>query len=115
MTPRLDPTLWPTTTAVDELGRVTVGGVALADIADQYGTPTYVLDEEDVRHRCRRYRHTLPEAEIAYAGKALLTRAVAAWVAEEGLALDVCTAGELAIALSAGVDPRRIILHGNIK
>ncbi|MGW5073727.1 diaminopimelate decarboxylase [Rhodococcus sp. NPDC004095] len=115
MSPRLDPTLWPTTTHVDELGRITVGGVAIADIADQFGTPTYILDERDVRHRCRVYRETFPEAEIAYAGKALLTRAVAAWVAEEGLALDVCSAGELAIALSAGVDPRRIILHGNVK
>ncbi|MFD4469452.1 diaminopimelate decarboxylase [Rhodococcus sp. NPDC058505] len=115
MTPRLDPDLWPVTTHVDELGRITVGGVALCDVADQFGTPTYLLDERDVRYRCRVYRDTFPEAEIAYAGKALLTRAVAAWIADEGLSLDVCSAGELAIALSAGVDPRRIILHGNVK
>ncbi len=115
MTPRLDPALWPSTTHVDELGRITVGGVALADVADRFGTPAYVLDEADVRHRCRTYRELFPEAEIAYAGKALLTRAVATWVREEGLSLDVCSAGELAIALSAGVDPMRIILHGNVK
>lgn len=115
MTPRLDPALWPVTTHVDDLGRITVGGVALEDVADQFGTPTYVLDEHDVRHRCHVYRESFPDAEIAYAGKALLTRAVATWVAEEGLSLDVCSAGELAVALSAGVDPRRIILHGNVK
>lgn len=115
MTPRLDPALWPTTTGVDELGRITVGGVALDDVADRFGTPTYVLDERDVRHRCRVYRDAFPEAEIAYAGKALLTRAVATWVAEEDLSLDVCSAGEVALARSAGVDPRRMILHGNVK
>ncbi|MFD1815514.1 diaminopimelate decarboxylase [Rhodococcus gannanensis] len=115
MTPRLDPALWPATTHVDDLGRVTVGGLALSDIADRFGTPVYVLDERDVRHRCRTYRELFPEAEIAYAGSALLTRAVAGWTAEEGLALDVWSAGELTVALSAGVDPRRIILHGSVK
>ncbi|RDI16312.1 diaminopimelate decarboxylase [Rhodococcus sp. AG1013] len=115
MTPRLDPALWPTTTDHDDRGRIRVGGVALDDIADQFGTPTYVLDETDVRHRCRAYRAAFPEAEIAYAGKALMIRAVADWVTREGLSIDVCSAGELAIALSAGVDPARIILHGNAK
>lgn len=115
MTPRLDPALWPVTTGLDDLGRITVGGVALADVADHFGTPSYVLDERDVRHRCRVYREAFPEAEIAYAGKALLTRAVASWVTEEGLSLDVCSAGELAIALAGGVDARRILLHGNAK
>ncbi|SDE11507.1 diaminopimelate decarboxylase [Rhodococcus tukisamuensis] len=115
MTPRLDPAVWPASTHVDDHDRITVAGVALADIADQYGTPSYVLDELDLRHRCRTYREVFPEAEIAYAGKALLTRAVATWVTEEGLSLDVCSAGELAIALSAGVNPRRIIMHGNAK
>lgn len=115
MAPRLDPALWPVTTDHDDLGRIRVGGVALDDIADQYGTPTYVLDEDDVRHRCRSYRAAFPEAEIAYAGKALMIGAVADWVTSEGLSLDICSAGELAIALSAGVDPSRMILHGNAK
>lgn len=115
MAPRLDPALWPVTTNHDEHGRIRLGGVALDDIADQYGTPTYVLDEDDVRHRCHAYRTAFPEAEIAYAAKALMSRAVAAWVTSEGLSLDVCSEGELAIAQSAGVDPRRIILHGNAK
>lgn len=115
MVPRLDPALWPVTTDYDDRGRIRVGGVALDDIADQFGTPTYVLDEDDVRHRCRTYRSVFPESEIAYAAPALIVRAVARWVANEGLSLDVCSAGELAVALAAGVDPARIVLHGNAK
>ncbi|MEV6277562.1 diaminopimelate decarboxylase [Nocardia sp. NPDC051832] len=115
MAPRLAPTVWPADTHYDAEGRITVAGVALADIADQYGTATYVLAEDEVRDRCRAYRKHFPEAEIYYAGKALLTRAVAEWVTAEGLCLDVCSAGELAIALAAGVDPERIVLHGNGK
>ncbi|MFE2959422.1 diaminopimelate decarboxylase [Nocardia tengchongensis] len=113
--PRLDPAIWPRETHYDADGRITVGGVALADIADQYGTPTYVLDEGEVRDRCQAYRTRFPDAEIIYAGKALLTRAVAEWITEEGLSLDVCSAGELAVALSGWADPRRIVLHGNGK
>ena len=111
----LDPDIWPAETHYDDRGRVMVGRVALEDIADEFGTPTYVLDAEDVRRRCRTYRKFLPEAEIAYAGKALLIRDVVRWVREEGLSLDVCSGGELAIAVAAGVDPREIILHGNAK
>ncbi|MCU1641227.1 MAG: Diaminopimelate decarboxylase [Nocardia sp.] len=115
MLPRLDPAVWPRETHYDNDGRITVGGVALADIADQYGTPTYVLDEGEVRDRCQAYRRRFPEAEIIYAGKALLTRAVAEWVTDEGLSIDVCSAGELAVALSSWTDPSRIVLHGNGK
>ncbi|MGX1778500.1 diaminopimelate decarboxylase [Nocardia brasiliensis] len=115
MPSRLDSAVWPRDTHYDDAGRITIGGVALADIADQYGTPTYVLDEREVRERCRAYRKAFPEAEIIYAGKALMIRAVANWVSQEGLSVDVCSAGELAIALAAGVAPRRIIMHGNGK
>lgn len=113
--PRVDTTVWPCETHYDELGRITLGGVALADLADQYGTPAYVLDETEIRRRCRAYRKHFPEGEIVYAAKALLTKAVAGWIAEEGLSLDVCSGGELAVALAAGVDPARIVLHGSGK
>ncbi|HME49615.1 diaminopimelate decarboxylase [Mycobacterium sp.] len=113
-TPRLDRSIWPLTTHVDE-GRLCVGGVALTEVADEFRTPTYVVDEEDFRQRIRRYRATLPGVEVVYAGKSLLTTAVAHWVAEEGIGLDVCSGGELAIALAGGVDPSRIIMHGNAK
>lgn len=115
MPSRLDSAVWPRDTHYDGDGRITLGGVALADIADQYGTTTYVLDEHEVRTRCRAYKKAFPEAEIIYAGKALMIRAVAEWVSQEGLSIDVCSTGELAIAMAAGVDPKRIILHGNGK
>jgi diaminopimelate decarboxylase len=57
---RVDPDLWPLTTRVDVEGRLCVGGVALSEIADQYGTPAYILDEADFRYRIRRYRAALP-------------------------------------------------------
>ncbi|MFC9895626.1 diaminopimelate decarboxylase [Nocardia sp. NPDC127579] len=115
MPERLDSAVWPRETHYDGEGRITVAGVTLTDIADQFGTPAYVLDEGEVRERCRTYLRTFPGLEIIYAGKALMIQAVAGWVAQEGLSIDVCSAGELAIALSAGVDPRRIIMHGNGK
>ncbi|MGV9798946.1 diaminopimelate decarboxylase [Mycobacterium sp. NPDC003449] len=113
--PRLDPALWPLTTGVDAQGRITVGRVALTDIADEFRTPAYVLDEADFRSRARRYRETLRGAEVVYAGKSLLSTAVARWAAEEGLGVDVCSPAELATALAGGVAPDRIVLHGNAK
>ena len=113
--PRFDSAIWPVTTHSDEEGRLCVGGVPLADIADEFHTPTYVIDETDFRHRARRYRKALRGVQIVYAGKSLLTTAVARWAREEGLGIDVCSAGELAVALAGGVDPARIVMHGNAK
>ncbi len=112
VTPRIDRAIWPLTTRVDELGRLCVGEVPLTEVADEFGTPTYVIDEADFRHRIRRYRSALPEVRVTYAGKALLTTAIARWVAEEGAGLGVCSGGELATALIAGMDPNQIVVHG---
>jgi diaminopimelate decarboxylase len=112
---RFDPAIWPMTTSSDDEGRLCLGGVPLTDIADEFGTPTYVIDETDFRHRARRYRKTLREVEVVYAGKSLLTTAVARWAHEEGLGIDVCSPGELAVALASGMDPIRIVMHGNAK
>jgi diaminopimelate decarboxylase len=112
---RVDPDVWPLTTRVDVEGRLCVGGVSLNEIADQFGTPTYVLDEADFRYRARRYRAALRGVRIVYAGKALLTKQVARWVADEGLGLDVGSPAELAVGLAGGVHPRRIVVHGNAK
>ncbi|OBI54733.1 diaminopimelate decarboxylase [Mycobacterium sp. E796] len=112
---RFDSAIWPVDTHSDEEGRLCVGGVPLADIADEFGTPTYVIDEADFRLRARRYRKALRDVRVVYAGKSLLTTAVARWAREEGLGVDVCSAGELATALVGGVDPARIVMHGNAK
>ncbi|MFI6573391.1 diaminopimelate decarboxylase family protein [Nocardia fluminea] len=113
--PRLDPAVWPADTHYDGDGRITLGGVALHDVADQYGTPVRVMDETEVRERCRAYRKHFPDIEIVYAGTALMVGAVARWVADEGLSVQVGSSGELSVALAAGIDPRRIVLHGNGK
>jgi DNA-binding transcriptional MerR regulator len=80
--------------------------VSLAEAADRFGTPLYVLDEHEVRERCRTYRAAFPDADVVYAAKAFLCRAVAHWVQEEGLGLDVCSAGELELAVTTGFPPR---------
>ncbi|MDT5018415.1 MAG: diaminopimelate decarboxylase [Mycobacterium sp.] len=114
-TPRIDPAIWPSTTTVDELGRLSIGDVPLTEIADEFRTPAYVLDETDFRHRIRSYHNALKNVEIVYAAKSLLTTDVARWATEEGAGIDVSSGGELAIALAGGVDPARIIMHGNAK
>jgi diaminopimelate decarboxylase len=113
--PRFHPAIWPLTTHADDEGRLCIGEVPLTDIADEFRTPTYVIDEADFRGRARRYRTGLRNTEVVYAGKSLLTIEVARWVREEGLSVDVCSAGELATALAAGVEKARIIMHGNAK
>jgi diaminopimelate decarboxylase len=93
--------------------------VDVRTLAAQFGTPLYVVDESDFRSRARAYRDAfggiLCGTDVYYAGKAFLCVAVARWVADEGLGLDVCTSGELAVALRAGFSTQRIGLHGNNK
>ncbi|OIJ90179.1 diaminopimelate decarboxylase [Streptomyces monashensis] len=107
--------VWPASTAESPHGDLAVGGVPLAEIAERFGTPVYVLDEAEVRDRCRTYRDAFPDAEVLYAAKAFLCRAMAHWTAEEGLGLDVCSAGELELAVTTGFPAERIVLHGNAK
>jgi diaminopimelate decarboxylase len=107
--------LWPGTARLEADGDISIGGLRLSALAARYGTPAYILDEGDVRARCRAYTDVLPDAEIAYAGKAFLCRAMAEWIAQEGLSLDVCSAGELAVARSVRFPADRILLHGNAK
>jgi len=115
LNPHLDRAIWPLSSGVDEVGRLCVGGVAATDIADEFGTPSYVMDEEDFRERIRAYHAALPGVELIYAGKALLSAAVAGWAAAEGAGVAVCSGGELATALAGGVPPSRIVLHGDAK
>ncbi|UQX04216.1 diaminopimelate decarboxylase [Streptomyces sp. RerS4] len=110
-----DLSVWPASTGRLPHGGLAVGGVSLTEIADRFGTPVYVLDEGEVRARCRTYRDAFPDAHVLYAAKAFLSRAMVRWVAEEGLGLDVCSAGELELAVTAGFPADRILLHGNAK
>ncbi|MEU7104090.1 diaminopimelate decarboxylase [Streptomyces sp. NPDC046215] len=107
--------VWPASTRPLPDGGLAVGGVPLAELADRFGTPAYVIDEDEVRLRARAWRTALPHADVAYAGKAFLTRAMIRWIEEEGLSLDVCSAGELGLAALAGFPAERIVLHGNAK
>ena len=110
----LVPLLW-SQTAQKVDGDLLVGGVPIPDLVAGVNTPAYVLDEADFRARARAFREAFAPAQVFYAGKAFLCTAVARWVDEEGLCLDVCSDGELSVALRAGFDPSRIGYHGNNK
>ncbi|WP_202562888.1 diaminopimelate decarboxylase [Agreia sp. COWG] len=119
----LSPIVWPLGVERDSDGIVSIGGVLATDLASQFGTPLYVVDEQHVRLRARQaleaftaeFARVGTSAKVYYAGKAFLSTAVARWVSDEGLGVDVCSGGELAVALAAGVDPARIGMHGNNK
>jgi diaminopimelate decarboxylase len=111
----LVPALWPSGAAKAADGVLTVAGVPVTDIAREFGTPALVVDEADFRARAAAFRDAFHDMDVYYAGKAFLTLASARWAADEGLGVDVCTGGELLVALRAGVDPARIGFHGNNK
>jgi diaminopimelate decarboxylase len=111
----LHPAIWPRG-AQRRDGVLTLGGMDVRDLAEEFGTPVFVTDEADVRSRCRDYTDAFGEgAGVFYAAKAFCSRAVLRWVSSEGLGVDVCTGGELEVALSAGLDPATITMHGNNK
>jgi diaminopimelate decarboxylase len=111
--------VWPIGAARSDEGVLELGGLDVRDLAAEFGTPLLVLDEDDLRSRCRSWREAFadwPSGEtVAYAGKAFLAKAVVRVVQDEGLGLDVCTGGELAVALAAGFPPDRLWFHGNNK
>jgi diaminopimelate decarboxylase len=112
----LAPNVWPRNTVRGADGEVSIACVKVTDIADEFGTPVFVIDEDDFRTRCREIAVAFGGGEnVRYAAKAFLCTEVARWIDEEGLALDVCSGGELAVALHAGFPAERIALHGNNK
>ncbi|GFZ94534.1 diaminopimelate decarboxylase [Nesterenkonia alkaliphila] len=127
LTPRqstedLEAKLLPSDASRTEQGELTLGGVPVSELAATYGTPLYVVSEDDFRARARGFvtafsQAFAPETEVDvfYAGKAFLTTHAARWATEEGLNIDTASGGELSIALAAGVEPSRIGLHGNNK
>jgi diaminopimelate decarboxylase len=96
-------------------GVLRVNGHDVRDLATEFGTPLYVLDETDFRARAQAFRHAFADGDVHYAAKAFVCTTVARWVADEGLGLDVATGGELAVALAADFPPDRIVFHGNNK
>jgi diaminopimelate decarboxylase len=113
---RLAPNVWPQNAFRYEDGVVGIAGVALTQLAQEYGTPLFVIDEDDFRSRCRDIAAAFGGPHnVHYAAKAFLCGEIARWIDEEGLSLDVCTGGELAVALYAHFPAERIALHGNNK
>jgi diaminopimelate decarboxylase len=119
----LVPSVWPASAARDADGTLEIAGVRATSLAQTYGTPLLVIDEDEVRARARAFRVAFDAAaadngttaQVYYAGKAFLCTTVARWVVDEGLRVDVCTGGELEVALAAGVAPAAIGFHGNNK
>jgi diaminopimelate decarboxylase len=108
--------VFPASSGRTEDGELAIAGNRVTHLADQYGTAMFIMDEADFRARCRRLADAFGGGErVHYASKAFLSRTVCRWVDEEGLALDVASHGELAVALAAGFPPERITVHGNNK
>ncbi len=104
----------PDPAAIDTDGQATVGGCRLTDLADQFGTPLFVYDEEHLRARCREAVAAFGPG-VSYASKAFLCGAMARLVVEEGMHIDVSTGGELYMARHAGVPGEKLVMHGNNK
>ncbi|BBY59839.1 diaminopimelate decarboxylase [Mycolicibacterium sarraceniae] len=112
----LAPNVWPRNLVRGSDGEVSIAGVTVSELAAEYGTPLFVIDEGDFRGRCREIAAAFGGGHnVHYAGKAFLCSEIARWVDQEGLSLDVATGGELAVALHAGFPPERIAFHGNNK
>ncbi len=112
----LAPNVWPQNLVRGADGVVTVAGLRVTDLAAEFGTPLFVIDEDDFRSRCREIAAAFGGGEhVHYASKAFLCAEIARWVHQEGLSLDVATGGELAVALHADFPAERITAHGNNK
>ena len=113
--------IWPAGSAVNAEGEITFHGRTAASLLDEFGSPLYVIDTDDVRARATKFVHAASHAfnntvtHVSFAGKALLSKEICRIVTESGMPIDTCTMGEMRIALAAGVPGRRLVLHGNNK
>ncbi len=111
----LDPAIWPRG-AGRSGGVMTLAGNDVRDLAAAYGTPLLAMDEHDFRSRCRDFAEAFGSAaDVHYAAKAFMSSHTVKWLAQEGLSLDVCSGGELRLALRAGFPAQQIALHGSNK
>ncbi|BCW07160.1 diaminopimelate decarboxylase [Arthrobacter sp. NtRootA1] len=119
----LQAPMWAAGVEKNDVGEVTIDGISVSDLKEQFGTPLFVMSESDFRSRARAFKDAFDDAfadicggvDVYYAGKSFLCTAVAQWVAEEGLRLDTCSGGELAVAARAGIPGANLGLHGNNK
>ncbi len=110
----LSESVWPSTAArVD--GVLQLAGIPVTEAVAEYGSPLFLLDERHFRQAARAYAQAYAGADVYYAAKAFLSGRIARWADEEGLRIDVCTMGELEVALRAGVSGDRLLFHGNNK
>lgn len=105
---------------INQKGHLTIGGCDTVELAKKYGTPLYVMDEDEIRRNCREFVNSINEnydgnGMVLYAGKAFLCKEICRICAQEGMGLDVVSGGELHTALSAGFPAERIYFHGNNK
>lgn len=115
--------MWAAGVGRNSDGELAVDGIPVSKLKEQFGTPLFIMSEADFRARARSFKDAFDEAfadicggvDVYYAGKSFLCSAVARWVAEEGLRLDTCSGGELAVAARAGIDGAELSLHGNNK
>ena len=112
--------MFPLGSRLNERGHVEVGGCDTIDLAREFGTPAYVVAEDDLRSRARAFVQAGRDAGqedfgVVFASKAFPCTAVLSLFAEEGLWCDVASGGELYLALNAGFPPERILMHGNAK
>src|SRR3954469_7185357 len=111
--------VYPQHSAIED-GRLSIGGCDAAALAREFGTPAYVVAEDDLRAQARAFEQALADAhdgpgDVVFASKAFPVTAALRLFAEEGLGVDVASGGELYLALNAGFDPEKIVLHGNAK
>lgn len=115
--------MWAGDVRKNDVGELEIDGVSVSELKTQFGTPLFVMSEADFRARARSFKDAFDAAfedicggvDVYYAGKSFLCTAVASWVAEEGLRLDTCSGGELAVAARAGIKGENLGLHGNNK
>ncbi|MGH3499232.1 MAG: diaminopimelate decarboxylase [Nocardioidaceae bacterium] len=115
----IDLSLYPAGSHLDAQGRLVVGGCVVSDLAAEYGTPAYLIDERALRAQARAYQEAFasrhPHSLVLFASKCFPSASIVGLMAEEGCGVDVAAAGELAIARAGGADPARMVLHGNAK